>query len=40
MSPTRNERIEASDFIERIPLPIRQALATVRWLKGRVRNCP
>ncbi len=40
MSPTRNQRIEASDFIERMTLPVRQAMAAVRWLEGRVRNRP
>ncbi len=40
MSSTRNERIEASDFIERMTLPVRQAMAAVRWLEGRVRNRP
>jgi len=40
MSPTRSQRIEARDFIERMTLPVRQAMAAVRWLEGRVRNRP
>ncbi len=40
MSPMGNKRIEASDFIERMTLPVRQAMAVVRWLEGRVRNRP
>ncbi len=40
MSPTRSKRIETSEFIERMTLPVRQAMAVVRWLEGRVRNRP
>ena len=40
MSLQRNQRIESSDFVERMSLPIWQAMAAVRWLEGRVRNRP
>ncbi len=28
------------EFVERMTLPVRQAMASVRWLEGRVRNRP
>lgn len=40
MSSQRNQRIESHDFVERMSLPIWQAMAAVRWLEGRVRNRP
>ncbi|MFQ5515830.1 MAG: inositol monophosphatase family protein [Myxococcota bacterium] len=36
----RNQPIDPRSFVEAMSLPVRQAMAAVRWLEGRVANRP
>jgi len=40
MSRSPSHDISPREFVERMTLPVRQAMAAVRWLEGRVRNRP
>lgn len=40
MSSNHLEHISPADFVDALTVPVRQAMAAVRWLEGRVRNRP
>jgi len=40
MTASLSHSLSPREFVERMSLPMRQAMAAVRWLEGRVRNRP